>query len=105
MDPPPPPRIGVAYDKEARKFSAMKNGKKSVPVFILRITRARTEYRHVGFYLVNAKTRRLGKQCDANKFGFFVEPQDALDVLKVVDAQVFADNERLANENAVSVPG
>ena len=74
----------------------MKNGKKGVPVFILRIQRAKTECRHVSFYLVNAKTRKLGKQCDANRFGFFVEPQDALDVLKLVGEQAEADNAKLA---------
>ena len=83
----------------------MKNRKKGVPVFIPQIERAKTEYRHVDFYLLNAKTRKLGKQSDAERFGFFVEPQDALDVLKVVGAQVEADNARFANENAVSAAG
>src|SRR5262249_42893448 len=94
--PPPPPNRAVAFDKRARKFSAMKNGKKHVPVFILRIQRAKTECRQVSFYLVNAKKGKLGKQCDANKFGFIVEPQDALDVLKLVGEQAEADNVKLA---------
>lgn len=79
----------------------MKNGKKRVPVFILRIQRANTKCRRVSFYLVNAQNRKLGEQGDATRFGFFVKPQDALDVLRLVAAQVLADNAMLTNEDAV----
>ena len=64
--------------------------------FILRIQRAGTECRHIRFYLINAKTRKLGKQCNANRFGFFVMPQDALDVLKLIGKQAEADNTKHA---------
>lgn len=80
-----------------------RNRKERVAVFILRMQRASTECRRVGFYLVNADTGKLGKQGDAKIFGFLVEPQDALNVLKLVGAQVVADNAKLAIENAASV--
>jgi len=79
-----------------------RNGKERVAVFILRIQGATATRRRVGFTLVNATTGKLGKQRDVAKFGFFVEPQDALGVLKLVGEQVEADNARLANENAMS---
>jgi hypothetical protein len=53
-----------------------RNGKGRVAVFVLPIQRASTECRHVSFFdLVNVATRKLGKQGDVKKFGFFVEPQ------------------------------
>ena len=82
-----------------------RNWKQPEAIFILRIQRASNECRSVAFHLVNAKTRKLGNQRDASRFGFFVEPQDALDVLKLVGAQVVADNAKLANENAATVSG
>jgi hypothetical protein len=66
--------------------------------FILRIQGGTATCRRVGFTLVNAKTGKLGKQSDAPKFGFFVEPQYALDVLKLVAAQVEAGNTKLTIE-------
>lgn len=80
-----------------------RNRKERVAVFILRMQRSGTECRRVGFYFVNSKTRKPGKPADAKRFGFFIEPQDALDVL--IGSQVEADNAKLANEDAVPASG
>lgn len=82
-----------------------RNARECVAVFILRIQGATAERRRVSFHLVNRKTGELGKQCDAKKHGFFVEPQDALNMLKLVGAQVVADNAKLANEGAAPGSG
>ena len=74
-------------------------------IFALQIRRATSNCRHVSFSLVHAKTGKLGKQSDAKKFGFFIEPQEALDVLKLIGAQVEAANAKLANEDAAPASG
>ena len=73
-------------------------GKERFAVFILRIQGATAKRRRVSFHLVNLKTGELGKQSDAARFGFFVGPQYALNVLKLVGAQAEADNAKLTTE-------
>jgi hypothetical protein len=85
------------FANEGREMTH-RNGRERFAVFILRIEGATATRRRVGFTLLNPITGKLGKQRDVAMFGFFVEPQYALDVLKLVGAQAEADNAKLAIE-------
>jgi hypothetical protein len=74
----------------------MKRQNRKECFFVLRIEGATAMRRRVSFHLVNVRTGEFGKQSDASRFGFFVQPQDALNILKLVGAQVEADNAKLA---------
>jgi hypothetical protein len=66
------------------------------PKFVLCVCRESFSNPRVGFFILRIGSKNTAKHCDLARFGFFVQPRDALDVIKLVAKQVEADNAKLA---------